>query len=527
MPTTASRISENLLSASDDSFSSALGLMSELTLFNLIWSKGGELFEKVDNKISKGSWSSNSDHFHEKVVAKSEEFANLPRGERLLEVLGELQKMMGIPPRDLSTSLDLAEVADDIGMAAVRILRDDKNATFAGNDVGVMIEFQMTKIFGGLEIRMEELSSVQQQSMVERVREFLQSLPADKQRFIMDKLGAADLSESVIRQAIASGAMWTAFVAAVEVFGFAFYTTAAQLLAIVSLHLLPFGAYIGLSSTIAVLSNPWMLPIFAGLGIWYYCRKNRGLRQSMVPLIVTSLCLSGMEVQARTSAHRESAVDDALSLWGTARKARDQGRLMSAGAMSVRDRARDQLATTRNQLSQARERKEKRTGERNGLDQELARCVISDRSAIDDGRWGLSLISAAAKIREIENQLNKACQKRDGESGVWGTIRGYAEYASDAPKLKAQLSSAKDALVEQVKRGWPNDGSAYPANSASLLRAMEEKTPAILAAEADINRLTAQELEESKKLGHASAELTTAEARREISEQRYYGLGTV
>jgi hypothetical protein len=56
---------------------------------------------------------------------------------------------------------------------------------------------------------------------------------------------------------------------------------------------------------------------------------------------------------------------------------------------------------------------------------------------------------------------------------------------------------------------------------------MEVKTSEILAAEADINRLTAQEREESRKLDQASAELRTAEAQQAVSEQRYYGLGTV
>lgn len=261
------RVSESLLSASDDSLSSSLALLSEISLADLMLSKAQELFERVDNKVNKGHWSSDTDHFHEKVVAKSREFASLSRGERLLRSIGELQKLMDVDPRDLRTSFDLVEVADDIGSAAVNILRQeklkDKDAKFTGNDVASMIEFQMVKIFGHLNVRMEELSSTQQQGLVDRVREFVQSLPAEQQRFITDKLGTADLSQSAIRQAIASGAIWAAFAGAVQVFGFAFYTTAAQLLALVSLNMLPFGAYIGLSSTIAVLSSAWMLPSHA------------------------------------------------------------------------------------------------------------------------------------------------------------------------------------------------------------------------------------------------------------------------
>jgi len=523
-PVTASEFSTFLLSASDDSFSSALALIEELSLLNLMWSKGAELFEKVDNKISRGTWSSNSDHFHEKLVVKSKQFAAVSRGERLLMAIGELQKLMEVTPRDFRTRLDFNEVADDLCMAGVKLLREDKKAKFTGNDAGAMIEFQITKIFGGLNIPMHQLSSEQQQSLVDRVHEFLESLPADQQGFIMDKLGAADLSESAIRQAIASGTMWTAFAAAVNVFGFAFYTTAAQLLAILSLHLLPFGAYVALSSTIAVLSSAWMLPILAGLWIWYYVRKNTGLRKSMAPLIITSLCLSGIE---GAQAHRESAVEEALSLWGGARTVRDQKRSVTATATSVRDEAQARLSATRNELSHARTRKQKATTGRDNLDEQLARVVKSAVDGIANGRWGASLRVAAAKVQQIENEIGKARQRYDSKLGWWEKFRGYGGHLIEVLALNAQLDSAKDALVEQVKSTWPREGTAYPPNAASPLREMEEKASQMLSAEADITRLTTQERVDSKSLGQAKGELTVAEAAQAASEKRYYGLGTV
>jgi hypothetical protein len=476
--------------------------------------------------VKHGTWSSNSNHFHEKVVAKSEEFASLSRGERLLVSIGELQKLLGVRPRDLRTPLDLAEGADDICMAAVRVLRDDKDAKFTGNNVDAMIEFEITKIFGGLNIRMEELSSDLQQSLVDRVREFLRSLPADQQRFIMDKIGAADLSESAIRQAIASGAIWTAFVAAVQVFGFAFYMTAAQLLAIVSLHMLPFGAYVGLSSTIAVLSSPWMLPIFAGLGIWYYSRKNRGLRQSMAPLIVTSLCLSGMEIQARPASFRQSAVDEALSLWVAARSSRDQKRSATESARSTRDQAKARLTATRNELAQTRTAKEVATSEWNRLNQELAPEVLSAVGEIAKGQWGGSLI-AAAKAQVIQAEICRSRQKSDRKSGFWETIGAYIDDRVDALDLKGQLGSEIHALVQQVKSAWQREGTSYPANAASLLRSMEEKTSRIILADADINRLTVQERDDSRKLDDTFRDLRIAEASQALAEQRYHGLGAV
>lgn len=520
----ASRVSDNLLSASDDSFSSSLALIEELSLFNLMWGKGVDLSDKVGNKIKRGTWASNSDHFHEKVVAKSKQFAALSRGERLLMIIGELQKLMAVGPRDLRTPLDLSEMADDLCLAGVKILREDKKAKFTGNDVAAMIEFQMTKIFGGLNIPMDELSAAQQQSLVDRVREFLRSLPADQQHFIMDKLGAADLSESAIRQAIASGTMWTAFAAAVNAFGFAFYTTAAQLLAILSLHLLPFGAYVALSSTIAVLSSAWMLPIFAGLWIWYYVRKNTGLRKSMSPLIITSLCLSGME---GAQAHRESAVEEALSLWGEARSLRDQKRSVTANATSVRNQSQARLNATRNELSHARDRKRNATAQHRSVEEKLRTVVSFAVDNIANRQWGEALVGAAAKVLQTENDIRKLKEKGRRRSGIWEWSVGVLEDGLDSVALNFQLNSAKNDLVQQVKSTWPREGTAYPPNAASLLRGMEEKTSQILSAEADITRLTTAESEGYRKLDQASTQLRDAEAAQVASEKRYHGLGTV
>ncbi len=521
---TGSHVSDCLLSASDDSLSSSLALLSELSLANVMWSKGAEFFQKLDNKITEGSWACDSDHFHEKVVAKSKEYADTTRGERLLRAIGELQKLMDLAPRDLRTAYDLSEVADDIGMAAVNLLKQEKDSKFGGSDVCAMIEYQMTKIFGGLSIRMEELSATQQQSLVERVREFLQSLPADQQRFIMDKLGASDLSEAAIRRAIANGAMWTAFAAAVQVFGFAFYTTAAHLLAIVSLHLLPFGAYIGLSSTIAVLSSAWMLPIFAGFGVWYYTRKNRGLRQSMAPLIVTSLCLSGMEVQARTPSDRN---DEALNLWAAARTMRDEKRAATKEARQVQKETQTLLAKTRDQLSMARATKESAVAQRNNLDQELTRGVIAAMSSIFSGNWCESLVIAAAKVHEVEARIARARQKRDAKKGFLASLGGYIEYGLGAVNLNGDLTSARAALVQQVKSSWPRDGSCYPPNTQAVLRGMDERVSEILAAEAEIRRLISLEREHSRQLDQASAKFAQADVARQASEACYHGLGTV
>jgi hypothetical protein len=517
---TALNLSEFSLSASDDSFSSSLALMDELSLFNLMLSKAAEVVEKVSNKLSQGTWSSESDRFQTKLAAKTQQFAALSRGERLLLCIGQLQKLMDVMPHDLHTRLDLSEVADDLCTAGVKILRENKEAKFTGNDLGAMIEFYMAKIFGGLDIRMDELSSDQQQRLVDSVRTFLQKLPSDQQQFILEKLGASNLSESAIRQAIASGAMWAAIVAAVQMFGFAFYAAAAQILAIICFHLLPIGAYIGLSSFIAVVASPWMLPILVGLGVWIYNSKNRDLRKSMAPLIITSLCLSGME-QAR--AQRESGVEEALSLWRKARKIRDERRAATANATSARNDARARLNATRAELSQACNRKHQAITERKGLDEKLAQVVRSALPAIVRGQWGGRLTPTAAKCQEARSEIQ---QKFARPSWVW-MVAWPVTVPVGMIRLGRRLRSALDPLVQEVKSNWQSQGSAYPPEAASLLAQMERQTSQVLSAEADIARLTAQERDDSRNLEQAAEHLRCAESAQAESENRYYGLGTV
>jgi hypothetical protein len=532
-PSITSQDSASLLSAPDESLSSALALIEKLSLFNIIWGMGADLLDRVGKVINRGTWSSSSNQFAEELASKSREYGTLSPGERLLRTIGALQELLDVAPRDLRTSFDIEEVADDICIAAVKILREDTKSEkdtmnrFVGNDTGSMIRFQMTRYFAGLRISMEEFSPDQQNNLIKGVRDFLASLPCDQQRFIQDKLGAADLSEAAIRDAVASGAIWTAFAAAVQVFGFAFYTTAAHLLAIVSLGLLPFGAYVGLSSLIAVLASPVMVPIIFTFGAWYYFNKNRAMRQSMAPLLVTSLCLSGMEARAGGTGHQNTSVENALALWSVARDSRDRNRLISAKANLDRDRARVRLTTTSSELRQAKAQKEYAADERKTLNDKLAGWVISATGDIARGLWGRDLISAAARVKDIEAQISSVEHKRDMASGFFDTIAEFGKWFFDSWGLDAQLTSAKEALVQQARSTWPKEGAAFPENVAAILRQMEDKTSQILSIESEINSLKSKEREQSADLDRARTEARYCAIAQAEAEKRYYGLGKV
>jgi len=93
--------------------------------------------------------------------------------------------------------------------------------------------------------------------------------------------------------------------------------------------------------------------------------------------------------------------------------------------------------------------------------------------------------------------------------------------------LNAQLTSAKEALVQKVRNTWQKAGNAFPENAAAILQKIEEKTSELLANEVEINRLTVQEREESAYLDRAKTEARKAAVALDEAESRYYGLGRV
>ena len=530
--TSAVGISDAILFASHESLASALALIEELSLLRLIWSKGSELVEKTSNVFSHGTWIADSDHFHDVLTAKAKQFDSTSPGELLLRTLGSLQKLVEASPRDLRVSLDLSEVAEDICTCTVRILRENtkgekEDKKFAGSTTTDMVKFEMTRIFGGLNIRLEELSTSQQQSLVDAIRKFLEGLPPDQQRFILEKLGASEISEAAIRQAIASGTMWAAFAAAVQVFGFSFYMIAAQLLAIVSLHLLPFGAYMALSSTIAVLSSAWMLPIFAGFGIWYYSRSNQNLRKSMVPLIVTSLCLSGMEVQARNPGRLDIVGTEVLDLWRNAREDRDEKRRRTQKGGYIKNEAESRLQRVQAELKAARNLKDRATRERDALNRQFKEKVDQAMDRIASGNWGAVFSDQATKVCRAKDRVEEARQKRGKTKGWWTTIVGYVDWFFETQKLEETVKAELDVLSNQLKTSRPTDRGSYPPNITSMLESTARQVSEIMSAEKQISQLSEQESVASRDLKRASEELVVLENARKRAEEAYFGLSRV
>jgi hypothetical protein len=161
-----------------------------------------------------------------------------------------------------------------------------------------MVKYQMSKVFNELDDSFKDFTIEDQTKFASQVNEYIQSLPEEKQSKIKEKLGINDLTDEMVRKAIAASGTSIVFAIIVEISGFAFYTTATSLVATfagVFGITLPFGVYTGLTSTIAVLANPlFFIPVLLGGGALLVNHQNKSLKKKLLPIIVMQIALPFM-----------------------------------------------------------------------------------------------------------------------------------------------------------------------------------------------------------------------------------------
>ncbi|MCA0972266.1 hypothetical protein LCM20_16780 [Halobacillus litoralis] len=161
-----------------------------------------------------------------------------------------------------------------------------------------LVNFQMMQVFSEFDDNFDGFSIEDQTKFAQKVNEYILSLPKEKQEKIKEKLGVDQLTNEVVRKAIATSGTSIVFAIIVEVSGFAFYTTATSLIASFAGLLgltLPFGFYTGLTSTIAIVANPlFIIPLLLGGGVLIFNQQNKSLKKKLLPITVMQVALPYM-----------------------------------------------------------------------------------------------------------------------------------------------------------------------------------------------------------------------------------------
>lgn len=287
-------LAQSLVSLKGTDLRMVYALLFKTNIGQLLLSKTKDLFSKEDQ-----------DHFMRHLEAEVKQLENTEDRELQVNLFLEITRLLKLRGTKYSLRQEIEDQCDLIVHHVYEQFKKQDKPFSAyienemhGTKLQQMIQFQMGKMFSELDGSFKDFTIEDQTKFASQVNEYIQSLPADKQAKIKDKLGIDDLTDEMIRKAIAASGTSLVFAIIVEVSGFAFYTTATSLVAsfagLFGLTL-PFGFYTGLTSTVAVLANPvFLIPALLGGGFLLVKHQNHVLKKKLLPIIIMQIALPFM-----------------------------------------------------------------------------------------------------------------------------------------------------------------------------------------------------------------------------------------
>jgi len=269
-------------------------LLCKTNIGHLLSSKTKDLFSKEEQN-----------HFTKHLEEEVNRLKNIDDSILQLDLFLELTKLLNLQGTKYTLQKEIEDQCTTIVNEVYKqYQKQDKHfRLFSENQPNTtklqqMVIYQMRKVFTELDASFQDFSIGDQIKFASQVNDYIHSLPEDKQVKIKERLGVDDLTDELVRKAIATSGTSIVFAIIVEVSGFAFYTTATSLMATFAGLLgltLPFGFYTGLTSTIAVLSNPlFIIPLLLGGGAVLVNHQNKSLKKKLLPIIVMQITLPFM-----------------------------------------------------------------------------------------------------------------------------------------------------------------------------------------------------------------------------------------
>lgn len=270
------------------------------------------------------------------------------RPDLVLSLLGRMAEICDVPGKHYKAERDFEDHAAEIIDGAIKAYKK-QNKTFTGSTLTELMPDQLGRLFVGLKGKFESLSKAEQEAFLDKLEGFIDALPQEQQEALKNALGTDQISRSLLRKAVVTGSLSAALMVAAQFGGFAFYTTAVSMLAGAAGLLgitVPFAAYTGLTSSLAILVNPLFLLIATG-GFLYYVtgRGTKKLQENLVPLVITQIlmcsqrtdtgsapessknCLHAWQSALSTVHHCQESLSQAEAAW---RKLRSQYRELKA-----------------------------------------------------------------------------------------------------------------------------------------------------------------------------------------------------
>lgn len=287
------RLAQGLLNATGDDLRLVYALVMETKMLDLLVAKSKDLMNKELN------------HFELKLQeeiarlhAYSDEELQLKLFLYLLEQLDLHGSYFNLPKEIDYACAQIVAKTHALQMKQDKVYRafaEEKQHDYDASSILVL--YQMQKIFESFDEGRKELTEADTEQLVDQIDDYIQSLPLEKQQQIKEKLHIDELTNSTIKQLIASQGTAVIMAIIVEVAGFAAFTTlTSTIAATVGLFgiTLPFGAYMFATSALSILTGPIGLALIAVGGGYLINVQNKKVRKTLLPIGVVQLLLPAM-----------------------------------------------------------------------------------------------------------------------------------------------------------------------------------------------------------------------------------------
>jgi len=281
------RLYDGFANLNKETMANILATLSQLNLGNLIIKKVGGMIEREDK-------------LQQSIENLKNGLMTLPDEELFLRLLFNINKPLAVPVRNYASVRDIEDNCRDIEQTVIQLEKSvNKKEGGSIQNFDDFLKIQMKEMLSNIYKQFDDFKNLdekQKQDFLVKFKEFVGSLPSDQQEKIKQTLKVEELSETTLKNALINGSIMMAFAAVVEVAGFSFFMAAVTFFASAASLIgitLPFAFYTGLTSMIAILSNPiFIILALGGGGFWLVKKQNKKIMDKLIPIIVMQIGFS-------------------------------------------------------------------------------------------------------------------------------------------------------------------------------------------------------------------------------------------
>jgi hypothetical protein len=272
-----------LYSADNEILANFIAMWDKSTTSNIIKYKSFDLYDKIFNN-------ENNDEFAQVLKNKKNELKKIDTNELRIMIIIQLASYFDIKLPKTLNMYSLEQIGIKIENCSIEALKKS-DKSFKKTTLEEMISYMFQKLFNDMSKQFNGKNDEDKEKIAQNIFQTIQEMPKEQQDKLKEELKVEELSKDVVMKTIAVGTFGTAFTATVSIAGFSAYTFATSTLAsmagLVGIGL-PFGVYTGLTSVIAVLSNPLFL--LSSVGFLFYIlnsKSDESIKNRLSPIIIT------------------------------------------------------------------------------------------------------------------------------------------------------------------------------------------------------------------------------------------------